>query len=251
MFQNSKRDSRMAKELRSIINSVDELGNTAIHYATQLWSQDVVRLLLENGANIGVRNAYEEVPVENILPETMEAFLNEFCMETQGDPTNKDFCVRARYDFLAPPREFPFPVTRRPTEAWSRARNGRVTQASKNEEEKQRPYEVQEAPEETVEEDEGLPLPETEVLWHMSQSKKHRHLLKHPVITSFLWLKWNRISSSYSKNLFFYFAFVVFVTAYIFAIYGGRSLRDDGILTENCGNGSEDSPSTLKVRVAT
>ena len=38
-----------------------------------------------------------------------------------------------------------------------------------------------------------LPLPETGVLWHMAQSEKHRHLLKHPVITSFLWLKWQRI----------------------------------------------------------
>ena len=38
-----------------------------------------------------------------------------------------------------------------------------------------------------------LPLPETGVLWHTAQSEKHRHLLKHPVITSFLWLKWQRI----------------------------------------------------------
>lgn len=36
-------------------------------------------------------------------------------------------------------------------------------------------------------------LPETETLWYLSQSKIHRHLLKHPVITSFLWLKWTRI----------------------------------------------------------
>ena len=45
-----------------------------------IFLQDVVRLLLENGANIGIKNAYEEVPVENILPETMESFLNEFCI---------------------------------------------------------------------------------------------------------------------------------------------------------------------------
>ena len=37
------------------------------------------------------------------------------------------------------------------------------------------------------------PLPETDSLWYLSQSKNHRHLLKHPVITSFLWLKWTRI----------------------------------------------------------
>jgi hypothetical protein len=95
------------------------------------------------------------------------------------------------------------------------------------------------------EEDIRLPLPETEVLWHMSQSKKHKHLLKHPVITTFLWLKWNRISSAYAKNLLFYFAFVVFITAYIFALYGGRSLRSDGIISENCS--SRTVPSDVNV----
>jgi hypothetical protein len=41
--------------------------------------------------------------------------------------------------------------------------------------------------------DSKYPLPETDSLWYLSQSKNHRHLLKHPVITSFLWLKWIRI----------------------------------------------------------
>ena len=45
-----------------------------------------------------------------------------------------------------------------------------------------------------------LPLPETGVLWHMAQSEKHRHLLKHPVITSFLWLKWQRIREGKGKS---------------------------------------------------
>lgn len=37
-------------------------------------------------------------------------------------------------------------------------------------------------------------LPETEALWYLSTaSKSHRALLKHPVISSFLWLKWQRI----------------------------------------------------------
>ena len=56
----------------------------------------------------------------------------------------------------------------------------------------------------------------------MSQSKKHRHLLKHPVITSFLFLKWKRINSAYNKNLIFYTLFVALLTAYIFALYGGK-----------------------------
>jgi len=43
--------------------------------------------------------------------------------------------------------------------------------------------------------DSKYPLPETESLWYLSQAPQHQHLLKHPVITSFLWLKWLRIRS--------------------------------------------------------
>ena len=39
------------------------------------------------------QNVYEEAPVEDILPETMEAFLDEFCLTSHGDLTNKDFKV--------------------------------------------------------------------------------------------------------------------------------------------------------------
>jgi hypothetical protein len=69
-------------------------------------------------------------------------------------------------------------------------------------------------------------LPETESLWYMGQSKNHRHLLKHPVVTSFLWLKWQKIRGYFNRNLRFYFLFVTTLTWYIFARYGGISTRD-------------------------
>ena len=65
------------------------------------------------------------------------------------------------------------------------------------------------------------PLPETESLWHIGQSKSHRHLLKHPVITSFLWCKWTRIRRFFNRNLRFYLLFVYVLTWYIFDEFGG------------------------------
>ena len=38
-----------------MINVLDRMGNTPLHYATQMWSQSVVRMLLERGANIGMK----------------------------------------------------------------------------------------------------------------------------------------------------------------------------------------------------
>jgi len=63
-------------------------------------------------------------------------------------------------------------------------------------------------------------------LWYMSQSKEHRHLLKHPVITSFLWYKWQRIRRYFNRNLRFYTLFVYLLTWYIFKHYGSESYVD-------------------------
>ena len=48
---------------------------------------------------------------------------------------------------------------------------------------------------------EKVALPETQSLWYMAQSKEHRHLLKHPVVTSFLHMKWGRIRRHFNFNL--------------------------------------------------
>ena len=58
-------------------------------------------------------------------------------------------------------------------------------------------------------------LPEAEPLWHMSQSMDHRPLLAHPVITSFLCLKWRRIRPYFYANLFLYSLFLVCLTSYL------------------------------------
>ena len=48
---------------------------------------------------------------------------------------------------------------------------------------------------------EKVALPETQSLWYMAQSREHRHLLKHPVVTSFLHIKWDRIRRHFNFNL--------------------------------------------------
>ena len=45
---------------REVINVLDRMGNTPLHYATQMWSQSVVRMLLERGANIGMKVAHNK-----------------------------------------------------------------------------------------------------------------------------------------------------------------------------------------------
>ena len=183
----------------SVINKQDSLGNTALHYATQFWDQDTVTKLLLLGANIGLRNNLGEAPIYNILPSTMETFLNDHCIKSQGNPTNEDFEVSFHYDFLAPPRE---------DEANLKFVFSGQSQANKD-----------------------SPAPETDVLWYMARSKDHRHLLKHPVITSFLAMKWSRISVHYNTNMTFFALLVIMMTLYIFTNYAGESL---GVTAPSC-----------------
>ena len=66
-------------------------------------------------------------------------------------------------------------------------------------------------------------LPETRALELLTKSPDHQHLLKHPVLTSFLSLKWERIHRMYNQNLRMYLLFIYILTWYIFKKFGGNS----------------------------
>ena len=63
--------------------------------------------------------------------------------------------------------------------------------------------------------------PEMSVLSEISRSKKHRDVIKHPVIESFIWMKWCRIQRYYHRNLRAELLLLWFLTWYIFVQFGG------------------------------
>jgi len=201
-FMLSDDDDLFKMQMDKIINKRDLLGNTALHYATQRWPQSVVRILLERGANIGIKNQWGEIPINKILPSTMESFLDEFCLQSKNDVNHEEFEVTFKYNFLAPPVEI------LPSEV-------------------QGPYSDEEETEKMSEKHarKKFALPETESLWYMGQSKEHRYLLKHPVITSFLWCKWTRIRRFVNRNMRFFMFFVMMLTWFIFENFGGQKLK--------------------------
>ena len=92
----------MCDQVRSLVNRCDILDNSPLHYATEKWPTDVVRLLLQNGANIGIKNCWDEIPISKIRPDTMESFLSEHCLTSTGDINHDKFSLTFKYDFLAP-----------------------------------------------------------------------------------------------------------------------------------------------------
>lgn len=200
-------DEDFQEEIRNIINKSDVNGNTALHYATEKWPSFITRSLLQNGANIGIKNSWGEIPVSRISPDLMESFLNEDCLiGNNKDIFHKELEITFKYDFLAPdPTSLPesFKPHTPLEECKPLTPNSRHDQSSSH------------------------ALPETESLWYMGQSKEHRHLLKHPVITSFLWFKWERIRPYFNRNLRMYLLFVFLLTWFIFVNFGGTSQREN------------------------
>ena len=193
-----KTKSSMAKMSERIINFRDSNGETVLHYATQQPNQEIIKLLLRHGANMGVKNNEGKAAVSRILPSTLDEFFNE-CLVPSGIITDDQFKLTFNYHFLAPP-----------------LLDAEILQEFET---KKRDLENP---------DVTHPRPETEALWYMSESSQHRTLLKHPLIASFLWMKWQRIRSFYYFGLVFYFLFVSLLTSLVMLEYGGCSIRPGG-----------------------
>ena len=76
----------------------------------------------------------------------------------------------------------------------------------------------------------------------MSESRQHRALLKHPLIASFLWMKWQRIRSYYYFLLAAYAIFVLLLSGLVLLEYGGCS-----IIASLTGNHTTSSEGGAKV----
>jgi len=183
------------KHTERIINFRDAYGETALHYATQQPDQELIKLLLKHGANLGVKNNEGKSPVNRILPSTLNDFFND-CIESKDLITDDEFKMTFNYKFLAPPLL--------DTEILEEFEAKKLIDVEKKDVRNARP--------------------ETEALWYMSESKQHRPLLKHPLISSFLWMKWQRIRSFYYLGLVFWFLFVACLTTLIIFDYGGCSI---------------------------
>ena len=67
--------------------------------------------------------------------------------------------------------------------------------------------------------------PDTECLWILGESEAHKKLLTNPVISLFISLKWQKIAPIYSNHQRFMLFFLIMLTWYIQAMFGGQSTR--------------------------
>ena len=203
-------DERFKNNLGAAINGQDNLGNTPLHIAAQVGNHDTVRKLLRCEANLGLKNARGLTPIVHIAPDIMEEFLDD-CLQSENLPTDDKFQITFKYSFLGPPRMRKYSVGCEPLlDSQKEEEDGKTSQ-----------------------------LPETEPLWYMAQIKEHRHLLSHPTITSFLWMKWRKVRPYYYINVALYLVFFSLLTSYVL------------LLTRDIDNGTRPTSATSALKWST
>lgn len=174
------------------INEQDESRNSHLHYALRYAEISKAEELLSLGASLGSKNRYGIMPIQDIEPEVLERHLDQ-CVQfdLKGKKLEKeDFTVTFNYRTLIPP--------------------GDKAQSIVNYDDPELNFN------QTVKQE---LVTETEVVAYMSQAPEFKHLLQHPVIVSFLFVKWHRIRWLFFANLFFYIAFSLSLVVYIFTSF--------------------------------
>ncbi|GLH00759.1 Transient receptor potential cation channel protein painless [Gryllus bimaculatus] len=196
----------------SDINSQDSIGNTPLHLAVKYGIEDFTLKLLEKGAYIGTKNKFGDIPIVDLSPVTLRNFLDK-CVTSEKSSRDDDYKVLFDVNFLKPPDEsVPFCDSNSINSYKIPISDDRVPT---------NPVECECAP-----------------LLHISKVKDLRPVLNHPVITSFLEIKWRGIRSFFWINLCFYLLFVSLLTIYILFYYES-ALGDLKDLVE------EDGPAAL------
>ncbi|XP_037046803.1 transient receptor potential cation channel protein painless-like [Bradysia coprophila] len=164
------------------INESDAIGFSALHYALSRNNEDAVLKLLESGAVIEVKNKYHKIALSDANPKILEKHFNS-CITTDGNYFDDNFEIHFDYKNL-------IPISRKGESEGS-----------------------------NVEESHANCPDEMATIESIAESKELRQLVCHPLITSFLFLKWNRLAYIFYINFILCSLFAVCYIAYILTYY--------------------------------
>merc|ERR1711892_1103582 len=202
----------LEKESVALNISDHESGDTALHVAARNGHHTIVQLLHKKGASLGLRNKDGETSMEllgNIPASSLEEILDSCIV---GEREGNRFQMTIDFPFLS---------------FGQQDSNGKladlvsVTSTKTPDDEETKEGSI------TVQTTETEPWPETTSILFLTQSKEHLHLLEHPVITTFLYMKWKSIEQFYYIKFPFVLIFVAFVHAYSFLLNNNRYTNKD------------------------
>ncbi|KAI8040134.1 hypothetical protein M5D96_007564 [Drosophila gunungcola] len=167
-FDHSRCFELLLNSDRVDVNEADTGRQVPLFYAVKYRNTPAIQKLLKHGAYMGARSAFGTLPIQDIPPEVLEEHLDS-CITTNGEkPGERNFEIN--FDF-------------------------------KNLMRQEKDLAVGNHPVTSQFHDEMAPIA------FMAESKELRHLLQHPLISSFLFLKWHRLSVIFYLNFLFYSVF--------------------------------------------
>ncbi|XP_065199577.1 transient receptor potential cation channel subfamily A member 1 homolog [Planococcus citri] len=171
------------------INFSDESGNTALHYAVAWKETKVTKVLLHAGAYTCKPNKNGTIPLRSISAEMLEQYLDSCITSNDYPPEHSDFKLTFNYKmFLSPIKQFSQKSDKHNIEAG--------------------PRKVQY---QTVRESEPILV--------MNKISRLRKLLIHPLIRSYLNLKWRIIKKYFYYNFILYFIYWSLLSSYLFYVF--------------------------------
>jgi hypothetical protein len=184
--------------------------------------------LIRYGADLKHKNMFDKSP----LPaNSVKNFLNKSLQTNGTPPENEEYEIIFDYSFLVAHKE-------------------KDTQSNPLQEGEQPLTQDHESGVRNVQFLKKL-KPEMDFLFYMSQSKEHRKLMQHPIITSFLHMKWERVKLYFYINIFIYFLFVILLNAYILLNIGDNATNGTGSMnTSNDTKTSQSNPMSTGIHAA-
>jgi hypothetical protein len=187
------------------VNVTDAKGNTPLHHVSNTEYLDCVVDLMRCGADIKQKNIFNKSP----LPaSSVEKFLDKSLQTNDKFPVDEGYKIIFDYSFLV-------------------AHNEKGTQPNQHKKSDQPLINDHESGTSNVQIPEKL-NPEMDFLFYMSQSDEHKKLMQHPIITSFLHMKWQRVKFYFYINLCMYFIFAILLNAYILLNIGDNDMNGSG-----------------------
>lgn len=177
------------------INKTDIYKHSPLHYAVKYNNRDGISALLKRGAYIGAKNHFNKLAISNISPKVLEKHFDA-CITTNDVRRGEDnFEIQLDYTNLVPLH------TRNQHKSLEHGTNQR-------------------SPEKCA--DEMLPIE------YLAESNDLKHLIKHPLIASFLFLKWNRLAFVFYVNFLLCFLYAASTVTYVLSCYNEHA--DSGAL---------------------
>ena len=181
-------------------NTQDHRGNTPLHLAGDENNCEAIRMLIRCGARFNIKNKMDSNPY--IPPDVMREFLDT-CIRIEGKPTGDNFKLTFDYSFLSPE----FTIQKVPRKV--KAQTVEVLVNEDIEEREELFYSKG-----GFVEGEKL-LSEVDIIKDMAENIQFKHLMAHPTITSFLWMKGGKMLPYYYSNAAFFLIFYSILTSWI------------------------------------